>query len=365
MTLQLSDVGKSFGAARVLTGVGFDVPTGSRMALVGASGSGKSTLLRLIAGFERPDAGRIALDGVVLADERTLVPAHRRGIGYVPQDGALFPHLTVARNIAFGLPRGAARRERVREMMALTSLAPEFADRMPHELSGGQQQRVALARALAPAPRVLLLDEPFSALDTGLRAQTREATIGILERARVTTLLVTHDQDEALSFGDLIGVVADGALVQHGEPASVFDAPADAATAAFLGDALQLRARRGDDGAVRCALGTVPVRHDRAAGAAEVVAMVRPNQLEIVAEDGCGGRATITARRAVGARTELRLDIEGDESARVWLQVPTHRAQGTRDGDVVGLRIDGGVVLYPAARLSIPDPTERTERQPA
>lgn len=351
MTLRLERVGKSFGATEVLRDVDFAVPDGARMALVGASGSGKSTLLRLIAGFERPDRGSILLGDTLLADPRTSVPAHRRGIGYVPQDGALFPHLTVAANIAFGLSRGPGRAQRVREMMELTSLAPELADRRPHELSGGQQQRVALARALAPAPGVLLLDEPFSALDAGLRAQTREATIDILEHARVTTVLVTHDQDEALSFGNLIGVVTAGRLAQHGEPGAVFDAPADRATADFLGDALYLRARRENSGTITCALGTVSVRHDLSAGAPEILAMVRPSQLEMVsdatgAEGIIAGSATITARRAVGARTELRVDIMGEDRTRVWLQVPTHRAAETNDGDVITLRVGGGAVLY-------------------
>ena len=349
MTLQLNGIRRSFGAEPVLDGVTFEVPTGSRMALVGASGSGKSTLLRLIAGFDRPDSGSIVLDGTTLADDRVLVPAHRRGIGYVPQDGALFPHLSVARNIGFGLPRGPHRAARVREMMALTSLAPELADRAPHELSGGQQQRVALARALAPAPKVLLLDEPFSALDTALRMQTREATIEILERTEVTTVLVTHDQDEALSFGDLIGVVGAGGLAQHGEPATVFDAPSDRATAEFLGAAVHLPARRLDEDAIVCALGPAGVRHDLSGGAAEVAAMFRPSQLEIVADGDAAGQATITARRAIGARTELRVDIHGAEGVRVWIQVPTHRAAATIDGDAVSLRIAGGVVLYPAS----------------
>ncbi|MEV7631060.1 ABC transporter ATP-binding protein [Microbacterium sp. NPDC089318] len=351
MTLQLTGIGKSFGAAPVLTDVDFVVPAGSRMALVGASGSGKSTLLRLVAGFERPDTGRIALDGRTLVDSRTSVPAHRRGIGYVPQDGALFPHMTVAANIAFGLPRGSSRAARVRAMMQLTSLSPELAERRPHELSGGQQQRVALARALAPAPEVILLDEPFSALDAGLRSQTREATIDILEHARVTTLLVTHDQDEALSFGDLIGVVAGGRLAQAGEPSAVFDDPADLSVAEFLGDALALRAQRNADGTIVCALGTLSVRHDHSAGRRDVIAMVRPSQLEVVAgaEPSGAGTATITARRAIGSRTQLRVDIHGDDAARVWLQVPTHRAAETNDGDVVAVRVGGGAVLYPVA----------------
>jgi iron(III) transport system ATP-binding protein len=346
MTLRLAGVGKSFGTVPVLSGVTLDVPAGSRMALVGPSGSGKSTLLRMIAGFERPDAGSIRLGDTVLADERTVVPAHRRGIGYVPQDGALFPHLSIARNIAFGLPRGIDRAARVREMMALTSLDPDLAARAPHELSGGQQQRAALARALAPSPSILLLDEPFSALDTALRSQTREATIDILERAGVTSLLVTHDQDEALSFGDLIGVVGGGSLAQAGEPAAVFDAPVDLEVARFLGAALELPARRTGAGEVHCALGTIPLRHDFAGAASEGVVMIRPEQ--VMSTPAGAGRvdATITARRATGARSELRLDLAGTEAVRFWLPVPTHRALVTKDGDTVGLVVDGGGVLY-------------------
>ncbi len=346
MNLRLADVGKSFGAVPVLSGVTLDVPSGSRMALVGPSGSGKSTLLRMIAGFERPDAGSIRLGDTVLADERTVVPAHRRGIGYVPQDGALFPHLSIARNIAFGLPRGADRAARVREMMELTSLDPVLAERAPHELSGGQQQRAALARALAPAPRILLLDEPVCARDTALRSQTREATIDILERAGVTSLLVTHDQDEALSFGDLIGVVGRGVLAQSGEPATVFDAPVDLEVARFLGAALELPARRTGPGEVRCALGTIALRHDFAGPASEGVVMIRPEQ--VMSTPAGAGRvdATITARRATGARSELRLVVDGGEAVRFWLPVPTHRALVTKDGDAVGLVVDGGGVFY-------------------
>ena len=177
MKLTVSGVSKAFGSTPVLDDISLEVPQGSRTAIVGASGSGKSTLLRLIAGFEEPDAGSILLGDRVLSTRGSAVPAHRRGIGYVAQDGALFPHLTTAANIAFGLPRRGDRAARVREVMELASLDPVLADRFPHQLSGGQQQRVALARALAPRPGIILLDEPFSALDTGLREQ-RELDAG-------------------------------------------------------------------------------------------------------------------------------------------------------------------------------------------
>nr|WP_157741133.1 ABC transporter ATP-binding protein [Jiangella sp. DSM 45060] len=224
-TLSLTGVAKSFGRVEVLRDVSLTVPAGTRTAVVGASGSGKSTLLRLIAGFERADSGSIGLGSTTLAAPGRFVAAHRRGIGYVAQDGALFPHLTVEQNVRFGLPRRRRDPGRVREVMELASLDPELAGRYPHQLSGGQQQRVALARALAPRPAVVLLDEPFSALDTGLREQTRQAVIDALEASGVTTVLVTHDHDEALSFGGQIAVIAAGRLVQSGAPAAVFDNP--------------------------------------------------------------------------------------------------------------------------------------------
>lgn len=351
--LELDSVSGGYDGSPVVRGVSLRVEAGESVAVLGASGSGKTTMLRMIAGLHPVSSGRILLDGRRI----DRLSAQRRGIGLVPQQGALFPHLDVAHNVGFGLvPPGplarwrgrAERAERVREVLDLVRLADRAGDR-PSQLSGGQQQRVALARALAPGAGLILLDEPFSALDAGLRAQTREATIDILERARVTTLLVTHDQDEALSFGDLIGVVADGRLAQHGEPSAVFDDPVDLATADFLGDTLTLRARRQGEGTVTCGLGSLAVRHDRTEGAADVVAMLRPSQLEIVAQAGHEpGRATISARRAIGSRTELRVDIHGEDAARVWLQVPTHRAGELKDGDQVAVRAGGGVVLYPA-----------------
>lgn len=348
MTLRMIGVSKSFGTEAVVSDVDIELPTGDRLALVGESGSGKSTLLRLLMGFERPDRGTIELDGRVLSGPRVHVPTHRRGLGYVPQDGALFPHLTVARNIAFGLARGTARRERVRELMELTALAPALADRMPHELSGGQQQRVALARALAPSPRVILLDEPFSALDTGLRAHTRESVVEILERAGVTAVLVTHDQEEALSFGAQVGVLAARRLVQVGPPADVFDAPVDEGVAAFLGDVVMVDAVRTTKGAA-CTLGVLPVRHDLASGATSVRAMVRPAQISITPTDA--GNARVLQVRVIGAGADVRLALESDDSQTELLhRVPAHEVVRLVPGARADVRVDGGVVLYPAAR---------------
>ncbi|MCD1267432.1 ATP-binding cassette domain-containing protein [Microbacterium sp. MEC084] len=349
MTLRLDRVSKTFGTTTVLRDVSLAVPDGTRLALVGASGSGKSTLLRLVAGFEEPDAGEIALGDRVLAGRGRVVPAHRRRIGYVAQDGALFPHLSVARNIAFGLPRGADRVARVRELLALVSLAPDFAERMPHQLSGGQQQRVALARALAQRPDVILLDEPFSALDTGLRAHTREAVVDVLERSGVTAVLVTHDQEEALTFGQQVGVLSDGELVQAGEPAAVFDAPRDAGVALFLGDAVLLPAEVAGPGTVDCALGRVAVRHDRSGGARAVRAMLRPDQLSVRPADAATANATVTAVRSLGAAAELTLRLsDGEELTH---RVPLHDvitgpvcAYAPRSR--VAVAVEGGVVLY-------------------
>jgi iron(III) transport system ATP-binding protein len=347
MTLKLSGISKSFGSTEVLRDVSIEVPDGTRLALVGSSGSGKSTLLRLIAGFDLPDAGTISLDGRELVSPSESVPAHRRGVGYVAQDGALFPHLSVARNIAFGLPRGLGRAARVRELLAMASLDPALANRMPHELSGGQQQRVALARALAQQPRAILLDEPFSALDTGLRAQTRRAVVEVLERSGVTAVLVTHDQDEALSFGQQVGVLAGGRLVQAGDPASVFDAPVDAGVAEFLGDVVVVPARPAGGALADCAFGCLAVRHDRSGGAERVCAMLRPEQLRLD-PSGADGNATVVGVRRAGASAELRLRLgAADFPVEVTHRVPLHEAGRFAPGCPVRVDVDGGVVLYP------------------
>ena len=279
--LELRAVRKYYGPLQVLAGIDLDVPAGSRTAIVGPSGSGKTTLLRLIAGFEAPDAGRLTLGGQLLADETSCIPAHQRSIGFVPQDGALFPHLTVADNVGFGLPRSTpGRAGRIAELMDMVALDVAMLKRRPHEISGGQQQRVALARALAQRPRLMLLDEPFSALDTGLRASTRKAVARLLGDAGITTILVTHDQAEALSFADQVAVMRAGQLVQAGGPAELYLRPRDADIASFLGEAIVLPAQL-NGGWAECALGHLAIDNDQRQGAADI--MLRPEQLSVTA----------------------------------------------------------------------------------
>lgn len=242
--IELENISKKFGQTSVLENLSLSVLPASRTVIVGPSGSGKTTLLRILAGFETPDSGRITLAGKTLFDENTFVPAHQRGIGFVPQEGALFPHMKVGDNIAYGLTGSHhENHRRVAELMELVSLDYRLQNHWPHEISGGQQQRVALARALAQEPMLMLLDEPFSALDTGLRAATRKATAELLAHAGVATILVTHDQHEALSFASQIAVIREGRFTQVGSPVEVYSQPVDEATALFLGDALIFSAR--------------------------------------------------------------------------------------------------------------------------
>ncbi|SEN23521.1 iron(III) transport system ATP-binding protein [Pseudomonas sp. ok272] len=295
--LELNALHKTFGNVTALDHVNLSVPAGSRTAIVGPSGSGKTTLLRMIAGFEFPDTGSIQLSGQTLVDATTQVPAHQRLIGYVPQDGALFPHMTVAGNIGFGLPGTAAsKQQRIAELMEMVALETRMANRWPHELSGGQQQRVALARALAQRPRLMLLDEPFSALDTGLRATLRKRVATLLSEAGITTVLVTHDQAEALSFADQLAVMRQGRLVQAGQPMDLYLRPVDTQTALFLGDAVVMPAQV-DGGWATCDLGRIPVNNPDHRGAADI--MLRPEQLQVVPDtrdsrhvNGCLGVIT-------------------------------------------------------------------------
>jgi iron(III) transport system ATP-binding protein len=277
--LELEGVHKHYGPVAALAGVDLNVASGSRTAIVGPSGCGKTTLLRLIAGFEAPDQGRIVLDGQLLANGGTAVPAHRRGIGVVAQDGALFPHLTIADNIGFGMDRHADKRsERIIELAYIVGLDKAILKRRPHELSGGQQQRVALARAMAMKPRLMLLDEPFSALDTGLRASMRKAVAELLEAAGITTILVTHDQAEALSFASQVAVMRDGKFSQVGTPRELYLKPKDRMIAEFLGEAIILPAKIAG-GFANSPLGRIAVDTTERRDLARI--MLRPEQISV------------------------------------------------------------------------------------
>lgn len=266
------------GAEAVVHEVDLDVAEGAVDAVLGASGSGKSTLLLAVAGILPLAAGEIAIDGTAVAGPGRGLPPERRGIGWVPQDASLFPHLTVAENIAFGLPRrDRGRAARVEELLALVRLEG-LGHRSPADLSGGQAQRVALARALAPRPRLVLLDEPFSALDAQLRVGLRREVGRILREAGATALLVTHDQDEAFALADRVSVLRRGRIEQTGTAEELFARPATAWLARFLGESTLVPATREGD-AWATPLGRVPAAAD-AIGDDRALLVVRPEQLK-------------------------------------------------------------------------------------
>jgi iron(III) transport system ATP-binding protein len=342
--LELRSVRKTFGTVTALDGIDLGVAAGGRTAIVGPSGCGKTTLLRIIAGFEAPDSGQVVLGGRVLSDGLNVMPAHHRGIGFVVQDGALFPHLSVAANVGFGLHRNEPRRdERIAELMDMVELDAALLPRKPDELSGGQQQRVALARALARKPQLMLLDEPFSALDTGLRDTTRKSVARLLSGAGITTILVTHDQPEALSFADQVAVMREGRLPQVGAPRALYLRPRDRIIAEFLGEAVVMPAVLAE-GWAACALGRVRVDDPHRHGPAQI--MLRPEQISLArVQDGdsaaaaagpaasfgeimdieFGGAVCTLAVRLCGAPGSDRIGQDGGaESMRLLLRRPSN-----------------------------------------
>jgi iron(III) transport system ATP-binding protein len=330
---------KSYGDQPVLRGLDLDVPEGSLTAVLGSSGCGKSTLLRIIAGFVRPGAGTVTVGDREVEGPRTHVAPQRRGVGYVPQEGALFPHLTVARNITFGLPRSERRGPTLDRLLELIELPRELANRYPHELSGGQQQRVALARALAPGPSVVLLDEPFSSLDAGLRVTAGRTVARVLRHAGATALLVTHDQGEALSLADRVAVLREGRFVQVGSPDQVYDAPVDAEVARFIGGGSLLPCGVRD-GRADTELGPLQLAHPLADGPA--VVLVRPEQLEIH-EHGDGVAATVIEVDYYGAQVVVLLELPS--GAQVTARGPA--ARPPLADDKVGVVVVGTVRAHP------------------
>jgi iron(III) transport system ATP-binding protein len=339
--LRLSGVEKAFpvrgGRVEALRHDDLVVGPGGMTAVLGPSGCGKSTLLRVVAGFERPERGEVTLRGETLVGPGVFVRPERRGVGIVPQDGALFPHVDVAGNVGFGLRSGEgphrrpgarrrrARAERVGELLELVGLAG-FQNRRVEELSGGQQQRVALARALAPSPGVVLLDEPFAALDAGLRTELGMEVRDLLAGLETTSVLVTHDQREALSLADTVAVMRAGTVVQVGSPTQVYDSPVDAGTARFIGDAVILDgcvvAHDGDLSTVDCALGRVTASAaELPPVGSECTVMIRPEDLaldegsvpaRVVASGYFGHQRLVTLRLGSdGSGPEVRLRTAG------------------------------------------------------
>ena len=278
--LTVQGLHKAFGSHPVLTGVDLTVPAGSLTAILGPSGSGKTTLLRVLAGFERADGGTVQIGNMVVDGPAAQVPPEKRRIGYVPQEGSLFPHLTVTDNVGFGLPSRQRRGPRTSELLETVGLAG-LGKRYPHQLSGGQQQRVALARALAIEPTVVLLDEPFASLDTHLRASVRADVQRIFRASGTTAVLVTHDQSEALSVADRVAVLNDGTIAQYAAPQDLYSRPADAAVARFIGDA-NLVAGLFDGDSADTPLGRLPFDPAaRPATGGPVTVLIRPEQIEL------------------------------------------------------------------------------------
>ncbi|MCY7341800.1 MAG: ABC transporter ATP-binding protein [Pseudonocardia sp.] len=337
--LRVTSVSKSYGPTPVLRSVDLTVAAGALTAVLGRSGCGKTTLLRLIAGFDRPDSGTVTIDGREVAGPRGILPPEERRIGYVTQEGNLFPHLSVAANVAFGLPRRERRAEhRVAELLELVGLDAGFARRRPAELSGGQQQRVALARALAPAPGIVLLDEPFSSLDAELRESTRRAVVAALAATGTTTVLVTHDQSEALSLATRIAVMRDGYIVQEASPVELYQHPVDRGVAAFVCAVVVLPAVVRGRIAV-CALGELPVAGPATDGPAAV--LVRPEQV-VLTGSGDGVPAHVVDIEFYGHDALVRLALRG-ANGEITARCPGHILPTI--GEWVLLAVQGPVTI--------------------
>ena len=319
--LEVTNLNRAFGGRRVVNDVTLQIAVGQVTCLLGPSGCGKSTTLRMIAGVEPPDSGTIVIDGKVMADRTKNLPPEMRSIGLMFQDFALFPHLTVAQNVAFGLKGAVAdKARRVAALLERVTLTG-FGAKYPHQLSGGEQQRVALARALAPSPRVMLMDEPFSGLDNRLRDGIRDATLEILKAEGTAVLLVTHEPDEAMRMGDEIALMRDGVIVQRGAPYNIYKSPVDREAAAFFSDINVIR------GSSLGALTETPFGAFLTPGhydGAEVDIVIRPQHLKIdfdragrgpnpTPSDGTPARGTVTRARYLGRESlvDFAMDFDG------------------------------------------------------
>ena len=331
-SLSIEGLRIDYGSSHILDGVDLEIPRGSLVAVLGPSGCGKTTLLRAIAGLLPVADGTIRIGGRMLSSRNVRVAPERRGIGWVPQDAALFPHLTVGENIAFGLPR-RERAERMPQLAALVGLTG-LTDRAPSQLSGGQAQRVALARALAPRPDVILLDEPFAALDPQLRGTLRQEVAELLRSQQSTALLVTHDQEEALSLADYVAIMRDGKILQWGTPAEVYTEPASRWIAGFVGDTVELEGRWEGD-RVSCALGTVEVvgASDTSRSGDRIDIVVRPEWLHL---GGGGTDAAVTAIAFAGHDALVTLELATGEEVNA--RVPSLELPRLGDITTVGLR---------------------------
>lgn len=337
--LSIKNLSVKFGDQEILREINLEVGHKELVAILGSSGAGKSTLLRLIAGFETPAGGEIWLDGKQVSSKTSVLAPESRGIGIVPQDAALFPHLSVRGNIEFGLLGydKAQKQARVQELLRLIRME-EFADRKPDQLSGGQAQRVALARALAKKPALVLLDEPFSALDAELREVLRAEVKAVLQAEGATAILVTHDQEEALSLADRVAVMRAGTVIQVGTPSEIYNAPADLGIATFLGDSVLIDGEVVD-GKVHTALGKLTALNHIESGQKGVVAVRSEN---FYLQPNPNGDSEVVGRVFFG------------HDAVVEVQTPSQKIRARSNGPFapeVGMRVTvwvrGAVNFYP------------------
>ncbi len=339
IALQLDQVSRRFGRHEVLAGISLAVPRGGITCLLGESGCGKSTLLGLISGIDRPDGGRIAMAGREVAGPRAFVPPEARNVGFMFQDYALFPHLSVEDNLAFGLrglskPEQQARIAEVAQRIGITHLIGRY----PHSLSGGEQQRVALARALAPKPAILLMDEPFSNLDQGLRERVRRETVEILKALETTAIIVTHDPQEAMAVGDQVVLMRHGRVEQTGSPYDIYDRPVSSYAAEFMGPCNRLTGIWAS-GHIETPIGNFPANLDLPDGRL-AVACIRPQTLAVTRE-GEGITARILGKSFLGESEQM--DISVHPLAQP-LRIHSHTRSPLAVGEQVKLNLNGAQV---------------------
>jgi iron(III) transport system ATP-binding protein len=354
--LSLEHVSHAYGAVRAVRDVSLALAPGELMCLLGPSGCGKTTVLRVTAGLETLQEGRVLIDGRVIADGRRQAPPEDRNVGLMFQDYALFPHLSAVQNVEFGLRRLPAAERHARAAAALRQVGmDEQAEAFPHTLSGGQQQRVALARALAPQPRIMLLDEPFSGLDVRLRNQVRDDALHVLKNSGAATLMVTHDPEEAMFMADRIAVMHEGRILQAGPPADLYYAPADAFVAGFFGDInrLHARVRRGR---VATVLGEIDASGLAEGSAVEV--LIRPEALKLQpappggaagaggaggegnGEENGGGRARVMAARLLGRTSLVHLSVDGCDGEDLHLHARVPGRFLPQENQVLSVHLD-------------------------
>ena len=342
----LQNLSRAFGATKALDGLSIEMAPGELVALLGPSGCGKTTALHIVAGFETADTGAVLVDGKDISS----VPAARRDMGMVFQSYSLFPNMTALDNVGFGLrmrkQRGAQRNQRAGELLEMVGLTDQ-AKKYPHQMSGGQQQRVALARALAIEPRVLLLDEPLSALDAKVRLQLREQIRSLQQRLGTTTLFVTHDQEEALSMADRVGVMREGRLEQVAVPSVLYAEPATAFVAEFVGTMNRIPGELQGQDEVAALGALVPVHGETATGlSGEVDVLVRPEGLDLTVQPG--GNGIVTLQTFLGSVTRVSVRLSGDVTVKV--DRPSTEAAALQPGASVQVSLPGAPVLVDAHR---------------